>query len=134
MNRSQSSLIFSLVLVFASGIAVGGVGYHLYTAKSVAANAGQSPDKFRSDFITDMKVKLSLSEEQITKVNVVLDQTRLQYKELRDRMKPDMNRIKSEQVEKINALLNPLQQKQYEALRVERDTKSKQKSHRPSGN
>ena len=134
MNRSQPSLILSLVLVFASGIAVGGVGYHLYTAKSVVANASQSPDKFRSDFITDMKVKLSLSEEQITKVNVVLDQTRLQYKELRDRMKPDMSRIKSEQVEKINSLLNPVQQKQYEELRVEREAKSKQKSRPPSGN
>lgn len=134
MNRSQPSLILSLVLVFASGIAVGGVGYHLYTAKAVAASVGQSPDKFRRDFITDMKMKLSLSEEQITKVNVVLDQTHLQYKELRERMKPDMSRIKSEQVEKINALLNPLQQKQYEALRLERDSKSKQKSRTPSGN
>ncbi len=134
MSRSQPSLILSLVLVFASGIAVGGVGYHLYTAKSVAASAVQSPDKFRSDFITDMKLKLSLSEEQITKVNVVLDQTRLQYKELRERMKPDMNRIKSEQVEKVNSLLNPLQQKQYEELRAEREAKSKQKSRASASN
>ncbi len=134
MNRSQPSLILSLVLVFASGIAVGSVGYHLYTAKAVAASVSQSPDRFRRDFITDMKSKLSLSEEQVTKVNVVLDQTHLQYKELRDRMKPDMNRIKSEQVEKINSLLNPDQQKQYEALRVEREAKSKQKSSRPSSN
>ena len=134
MSRSQPSLILALVLVFASGIAVGGVGYHFYTVKTVAANAGQTPDKFRSDFITDMKMKLSLSEEQITKVNVVLDQTRIQYKEIRDRMKPDMSRIKSEQVEKINLLLNPVQQKQYEALRAARDAHSKQKSSRPAGN
>ena len=131
MSRSQPSLMLSLVLVFVSGIAVGGVGYHLYTAKTVTASAGRSPDRFRTDFINDMKSKLSLSDDQISKVNVVLDQTRLKYKEVRDRMKPDMSRIKSEQVEKINALLNPVQQKQYEELRMEREAKSKQQSRPP---
>jgi hypothetical protein len=128
MNRTQSSLALALVLVFASGIAVGGFGYHLYTAKTVTATSGPSPDKFRKDFVADMKVKLGMTDDQVGKMNAVLDQTRLQYKEVRDRMKPDMNRIKSEQIEKINSFLSPEQQKSYQQLRAERDEKAKQRS------
>lgn len=127
MSRTQTSLALALLLVFASGIAVGGFGYHLYTAKSVEAISARSPEQLRKDYVSEMKQRLKMTDSQISQMNVVLDQTRLQFKEVRDRMKPDMNRIKSEQIEKINTFLSPDQQKDYEKLRAERDLKAKQK-------
>lgn len=133
MNRTQSSLALALLLVFTSGIAVGGFGYHLYTAKSVEAISARSPEQLRKDYVSEMKQKLKMTDSQISQMNVVLDQTRLQFKEVRDRMKPDMNRIKSEQIEKINSFLSPDQLKDYEKLRVERDLKAKQKASATGG-
>ncbi len=133
MSRSQSSLFFSLVLVFASGIAVGTVGHYLYTAKTV--NAVTLPqanaDKFRKEFVEDMRKRVGSTDDQVGRMNTVLDQTRLQYKQVRDKMKPDMDRIKTEQIERINAILSPEQQKLYQQLRAEREEKSKQ-NRRPA--
>ena len=133
MSRTQTSLALALLLVFASGIAVGGFGYHLYTAKSVEAISARSPEQLRKDYVSEMKQRLKMTDSQISQMNVVLDQTRLQFKEVRDRMKPDMNRIKSEQIEKINSFLSPDQLKDYEKLRVERDLKAKQKASATGG-
>ena len=128
--KSQSSLFVSLVLVFASGMAVGAVGHYLYTAKTVNATSFPPPnaDSFRKQFMEDMRNRVGIRDDQADRVNTVLDQTRFQYKEVRDRMKPDMNRIKTEQIEKINAILTPEQQKLYEQLRLDREQKSKQNS------
>ena len=127
MSRSQSPLVLSLVLVFASGVAVGTVGHYLYTAKSVNATSlpPSNADSFRKQFQEEMRTRVGLQADQVQSLSKVLDQTGLQYKEVRDRMKPDMNRIKNEQIEKINALLSPEQQKLYQQLRAERDEKSK---------
>lgn len=127
MSRSQSSLFFSLVLVFASGIAVGAVGHYLYTAKTVKATSlpPSNADTFRRDFVEDMRKRVGATDDQVARMNIVLDQTRLQYKQVRDKMKPDMDRIKTEQIEKINGILAPEQQKLYQQLRAERDEKSK---------
>lgn len=126
--KSQSSLFVSLILVFASGMAVGAVGHYLYTAKTVNATSLPPPnaDSFRKQFVEDMSNRVGLKDDQVGRMNTVLDQTRLQYKEVRDRMKPDMNRIKTEQIEKINAILTPDQRKLYEQLRLVREEKSKQ--------
>ncbi len=128
--KSQSSLFVSLVLVFASGMAVGAVGHYLYTAKTVNATSIPPPnaDSFRKQFMEDMRSRVGLRDDQVDRVNKVLDQTRLQYKEVRDKMKPDMNRIKTEQIEKVNGILTPEQQKLYEQLRLDREQKSKQNS------
>ena len=127
MNRSQSSLVLSLLLVFSSGVAVGTVGHYLYTAKSVNATSlpPATPDSFRNQFVEEMRLKVGLQGDQLTNLIKVLDETGLQYKEVRDRMKPDMKRIKNEQIEKINAFLSPDQQKLYQQLRADRDEKSK---------
>ena len=128
MNRSLSSLFYSLVLVFASGMTVGAVGLYLYTAKSVNATSlpPASADSFRKQFVQDMRQRAGLQDNQLERMNAVLDQTRLQYQAVRERMKPDMDRIKTEQIEKINAILTPEQQKLYEQLRLEREEKAKQ--------
>ena len=136
MKRSLSSLFISLILVFASGIAVGVVGHYLYTAKSVNATSlpPASADSFRKQFVQEMRQRVALQDNQLEPINAVLDQTRLQYKKVREKMKPDMDRIKTEQIEKINAILTPDQQKLYEQLRLEREDKAKQtKTSRPPG-
>ncbi len=131
MKRTQYSLILSLLLVFASGTVVGAFGLHLYTAKTVTATSRKSPEEFRRAYVEDLRTRLGLNADQVLKLNTVLDQTRSQYKDVRDRMKPDMNRIKSEQIEKVNSMLSPEQQKKYEAFRTEQSNKATQ--GQPSG-
>ena len=126
MKRTQYTLILSLLLVFASGTVVGAFGLHLYEAKTVTATSRKSPDDFRRAYVEDLRTRLGLNVEQVVKLNTVLDQTRAQYKDVRDRMKPDMNRIKSEQIEKVNSMLSPEQQQKYEVFRTEQSNKAKQ--------
>ena len=119
MKRTQFSLVLSLLLVFASGTVVGAFGLYLYTAKSVAATSRKSPEEYRRGYVDDLKTRLNLDKEQVLKLNAVLDQTHALYKEVRERMRPDMSRIRNEQIEKVNSMLSPEQQKAYELFRAE---------------
>ena len=121
MRRSAGSVVTYLLLVFSSGIAVGGFGHYLYTVKSVSATTRKSPDEQRKRYIEDMRTRLKLKPEQVTELNDILDGTREQFRVLREKHKPEMKSIRDEQVEKINKVLDGGQREAYEALRKERE-------------
>ena len=125
MTPTQCSAILFWCVDCSGGFVCGVVDPLLYPGSPEPATSRKSPEDYRRGYVEELRVRLNLNAEQLLKLNGVLDQTRAQYKDVRDRMKPDMNRIKSEQIEKINSLLSTDQQQKYETFRKDQSNATK---------
>jgi len=124
MKRIPYSVIISLLIVFLSGVVVGGFSHHLYTTKSVSAKTRpRSPEEYRQRYVSEMKSRLKLSEEQVARLNTILDQTKAGFREFHERTKPEMKRLQDEQADKIRAVLDDSQRTEYERMRREREAR-----------
>jgi hypothetical protein len=75
--------------------------------------------------MTEISGRLKLTAEQAAKVEGVLDGTHEKYRAFRERTRPEMDQIQTEQTNAIRALLNEPQQAEYEKWRAERDARRK---------
>ena len=135
MKRSTSSAAIYLLAVFASGATVGAFAHRLYMVHSVqsvreAAVIQRDPQEYRNRYLDEMRTRLTLTAEQQKALNTILDETRLRYRELRERSRPEMTAIQNEQTDKINAILNPTQQAEYKKMREEREQRRQRERER----
>ena len=131
MKRSNWSVAASLLLVFSSGVLVGGFGHRLYSAKTVIATERPlGPEDYRRKYIEEARARLRLNDDQVEKLDAIMDLTGARVRELRERHRPEMRQIHQEQVDKINAILSPEQQREYAKMREERDRERKLREER----
>lgn len=121
-----------VLLVFLSGALVGGMGFRLYTAKVMAApsNVPQhrlTPEEWRKKRLEEMRNRLQLSDEQVSRVHAVYDETKQLVTAYNQRSRAELRTIHEQQTQKIRQILNPDQQTQYDKLRQEREEKERQK-------
>ena len=114
-----------VLMVFASGVLAGAVGYRLYSAKSVTAErvapkAKPSPEEWRRHMVQEMQKRLSLSDDQVGKLQAAFDATRQSFNEYDQRAKEQRKAIIAEQHNTIRAFLNPDQKAEYEKFLAER--------------
>ena len=122
MRRSNFLIAFYLLLIFVSGVVVGVFATRLYAAKTVNAKAPRmTPEEFRRSYTSEMQNRLNLTSDQMTKLNVILDQTGSLVHDERERHNQAMKSIHEEQVGKTRAILTEPQLPQYEVLRKERE-------------
>jgi hypothetical protein len=125
-HRSILGLGAWLLLVFASGVLVGVFGQRLYSAKVVNAGGGRragrpSPEEFRKHYVADMERRLKLNEQQVQQVNQILDETRVRFDAVREKLRGEMKPIQEDQQSRIRAILDPAQQAEYAKMLVERE-------------
>lgn len=129
MSFSKGAIAGYLALVFASGAAVGGFATRLYTVSSVVANISkgtiQSPEEMRRHMVDDMHARLKLSDDQVMKLNLILDESRGRYHETQEKWRPELEAIHQHQMDSIRLMLNPEQRAGYEAMIKEREEKRK---------
>ena len=128
MRRSNLLIAFYLVLIFASGIVVGAFVTHLYTANTVSAKAPPArltPEEWRRQYTDEMKTRLNLTPDQMTKLNVVLDLAGSKVHAEHERHNQEMKAIHEEQVNQTRLLLADTQRAEYEKLRQEREERAK---------
>ena len=130
MNLSKAAIGVYVALVFLSGIVVGAFGHRLYTVSPVSASGPRSPEEYRQKYLAEMRARVKITPEQEKKLVSILDETRSLYKETRDSIEPQMQRIRQEQVAKVNAILSPEQQAEYGRLREERERQRKERDNR----
>jgi hypothetical protein len=117
----------SMLAVLLSGIAVGSVGYRLYTVKSVVAPPPpKNPEDFRKKYLDEMQSRLKLDSTQLQKLNVILDETRTLWKREKERNKAELKRIHDSQVDQVRSILTDAQKPAYEQFHREREEKMKQ--------
>jgi hypothetical protein len=129
MKFTRLSVSLYVGLVFASGAVLGAFAHRAYTASSVSAAAPTNPEEFRKRFLAEMKSRVKLSDEQLTKLVVVLDETRSQFRKTRESIEPEMLRIREEQHQWILSLLKPEQAAEYEKMRKEREERQRQQGN-----
>ena len=127
MNFSRKTIALYVGLVFVSGAVLGVFGDRLYTVTTVtkAKNAKPSPEEFRRGYLGFMQKRLSLTDPQVTKLGLILDETRARMNEVHERTIPEQQEIQKSQSEKIRALLTPAQQAEYDVVIKERRERMK---------
>ncbi len=133
MQISKTKVVLYLGLIFGAGAAAGVMGSMLYSSETVSAKALQvnNNDDWRKKYVESMKARLSMSEEQMNKLAETLDETRVEYRLLRNRYKPEMDKIHTVQVEKIKKFLKSEQMGEFEKMEREREEKMRAKEHGP---
>jgi Spy/CpxP family protein refolding chaperone len=129
MLKSRFSALLSLLLVFLSGVLVGGFAYRLYNVSVAAApnNAKRpDPEEARRHIVADMRDHLKLDARQVDQLQQIFDQTRDQFHQIHDKMNAEGQAIHVGQIEKVKAILRAEQLPLYDEWRAERDRDRKQ--------
>jgi len=134
MPQNKSSAILSLVLVFLSGILVGGVSYRLYAVNTVSTATGgrpqgprPDPEEIRKRLIREMQDKVKLDDGQTAKLNEIYDHTRQEFQSLKKKGDEEGHQIWEGQRAAIRAILRPDQLPLYEQVEKERDEARKKR-------
>jgi hypothetical protein len=113
-------LWLAVAAVFALGCATGALLDSAYRLRAGAESRGRrNPEhvfeKMRSD--------LGLDERQAAEARKILDETRGEYRALRSEARPRFDAIRQSARARIRALLNPEQQKRFDARVAEKDAR-----------
>lgn len=129
MRRSNLIIGLYLLLVFLSGAAVGFFGHLLYRP-SIARTATETkprPEELRRKRLMDMKLRLNLTDDQVTRLNGIYDATRREFVE---KIRPQMKLIQEQQIGKIREILTDSQRVEYQKMLDELERK-RQRSKGP---
>jgi len=131
MRRSTLTTSVYLALLFLGGLAVGVFGHRLYTLNSVNANVDpRNPKEFRRRYVAEMRTRLKLTDDQVSRLGPILDETRQRHQQIMDKHRPEFKAIQDEQVRKIRQVLTDSQQAEYTTMLDERE-KQRQRDRRP---
>lgn len=132
MKLSRAAVAVYVGLIFLSGLVLGALGQRLYMVRSVdAGSLRRNPDEWRKRYTQEMRTRLSLNADQMSQLNGILDRTRQEFKEARERQKPEMDGIRDRQVNNIRAILTEPQRAEYEKMREERERNMKKMGSGP---
>jgi hypothetical protein len=127
MTRNRWTAIFFAVLLFGCGVVCGVLAQRYLSAAVVNTRTAED---FRHRYVSEMKSKLKLTQDQINRLEVILDETKAQYKAVRDESRPAMLKIKEEQIRRVKSILTPEQVPAYEELVAERERKYREQEER----
>lgn len=129
MNLTRSSIALYIALVFISGVVLGGFGDHVYgTYRVTPAKSGKapkSPEDVRRGIIDFWKSHLKLTDDQVLKVGMIMDETRARMDEVHRGTIPAQQEIRREQMDKMRAMLTDEQRVEYDRLQKAREDRIK---------
>jgi hypothetical protein len=152
MPKSKVSAFLSVLLVFASGAAMGAVGYRLYVVKTVASpvqaatKKKMTPEDFRKRIVAHLKEAVKLSDQQVEQVQKIYDWQGEQFTPIQENYQAKIDPIYREfdqqrdqlheaAVAKMKAILTPEQQPLYDKYLADRaaDHKKHQQEQQQHG-
>lgn len=125
MKRSYWPVAFYMLVVFASGVAVGAFG-HLYSVHAKLETEPprpRTPEEWRSRYVQELTSRLHLETGQVKQLNGILDETHQKYDAAKAKLRPEMKSIHDGQVAAVREMLSASQQTEYDAFRAERAKK-----------
>ena len=133
MKLSRLTIALYVGLIFASGVVLGVFGHSLYAVTTVASKGTPTPEELRKRRLAEMQTRMKLSDEQVSKINSIYDETRAKFHEVRERYRPEMDALESAQRDKVRSVLSADQRVEYEKMLKEREEQQKQKGGRGPG-
>ena len=146
MKPSRLAVALQLFVVFASGVVVGGLAYRLYSLRNQPA-AGQGPvmagrpgrgggPSFRERYVQEMRERLKLSDQQVARLNEILETTGRRFFDAKKRTDMEIRKLQEDQQTQIRAMLDAGQRTEYENMIREREEQMKrdmERGRRPRG-
>lgn len=126
-GRTTMKIWLVLVAVFALGTITGAALTGLYRSRASGGprDRGRHEQRFEK-----MRQDLNLTDQQAADVRGILDQTRNEYRTLREELRPRFEEPRLKARTKIRALLNADQQKKFDALVAQQDAEHKAEDKR----
>lgn len=131
MKLSRAAIALYVALVFVSGMVLGAVGHRFYLVSTTPARP--TPEEVRKRITAEYQQRLKLTDDQLVKLNMIMDETRARIEDTRRQMHPAYQKIREEQQAKFRELLTPDQQVEYDKLRKEHEQRQKQGGRGPGG-
>jgi Spy/CpxP family protein refolding chaperone len=134
MNLSRASIALYMGLVFASGAVLGVFGNRYYVAKvapppAKGKGAPFGSDEWRRLYLSGLKKHLNLTDDQVSRISAVMDETKRLMDDLHKRQLPEQMELSKGQGQKIREILNDDQRAKYEDMLARmRNPKNKQKA------
>ena len=128
-GRTTLKIWLVLVAVFLLGSVTGAALTGLYHSRASAGRNGRDRGKHEQRF-DKMRQELNLTDQQAADVRTILDQTRNEYRTLREELRPRFEEPRLRARTKIRALLNAEQQKTFDALTAKQDAEHKAEEKR----
>jgi Spy/CpxP family protein refolding chaperone len=126
MTRRNFQIVFYFLLVFLSGSVVGGLAYRTYNPPAArGSNAPPAPGEWRRQYMDESKVRLGLTDEQMAKLGVIMDQTEARFHDQHEHENEMVNEIREDHIARVRSILTPEQLPKYEALHKEREERAK---------
>ena len=110
-TKSRREAAFLVIIVFALGILLGGLGTHLWGERVWGQ---QSAPKTRDEIIGRLTHEVGLTPEQKTQVTAIVDDTRAQWHALYAPLDVKREEIRQQSREKIRSLMTPEQKAKLE--------------------
>ncbi len=126
MRPSRTAVVLYLLIVFLSGALVGVLAHRLYVIRGVETSGPARPENYRSRYIDEMRTRLNLDEGQLQLLNGILDDARTRYRAAREKIRPELDTIRQDQVGKIRSMLSEGQRIEYVKLLEEREKRHHQ--------
>ena len=126
MKLTRTAIALWMGLVFVCGGVLGALGHRLYTVSIVRANNGaarrnpRNPEEFRQRYTAEIKSRLHLTDDQLAKLEAVLDDTRMKVRETRAALDPEMKKIRDGQEAQIREILSDEQEAEWSKMQQER--------------
>ena len=139
MPKSRLVAFLGLLAIFAGGAVFGAFGYHLYVASPVFGhtlppgpvnarrNGPPDPEEVKKHLIEEMRTRVKLDETQLSKLNLIYDDTRAQFDQIHREMNDRGRAVWDKQVAEVKAILRPDQQPLYDQLRAEHEAARKRR-------
>jgi len=125
-GRTRLKIWLVLVVVFVLGGATGAALTGLYRSRA-GNDARESRDRAKHEQrFEKMRQELNLNEQQTTQVRAILDQTRNEYRALRQELRPRFEEPRLKARAQIRALLNAEQQQKFDEMTAQQDAKHEQ--------
>lgn len=121
MTLSRWAIAGYLALVFVSGSVIGALGHRMYTVSAVSAKTAATPDEWRKKYVAELKRRLKLRDDQLLRLNILMDETRSKVREFHKRQRPELDQIRKEHTLRVATLLDPDQKLEYDKLVKERE-------------
>jgi hypothetical protein len=118
------SAALSLLLVFLSGILVGGLAYRAYILnpnRAAAAPRQPGPEDWRKRYVDDMRTNVQLDDQQVLQLEQILDETGAAVRKNLIDVRKRNEDLHTQQIDRIKNMLRPEQRPLYEKLRQERE-------------
>jgi len=144
VRHLKLSVALQVLLVFASGALVGGLGFRFYTHRSAPPPPAEMRKRnegfrqFRQRYTDEMHKRLNLRADQVQQLSEIMDSSEHRFGELRKRidgevrkqMSGDVKVIQQEQQDKIRAILDVSQRTEYEKMLIERAKRMEERARK----